>query len=59
MTIAYRRTRSELVVDEEELGETEREGVRMEFLASPIEVIGDDDGQRGRGALRAQPPRRA
>ena len=32
----------ELVVDEEELGETEREGVRMEFLASPIEVLGED-----------------
>ncbi len=44
VTIAYRRTRSELVVDEEELGETEREGVRMEFLASPIEVIGDEAG---------------
>src|SRR4051812_3765924 len=42
VTIACRRTRSELVVDEEELGETEREGVRMEFLASPIEVIGED-----------------
>ncbi len=42
VTIAYRRTRSELVVDEEELGETEREGVRMEFLASPIEVLGED-----------------
>src|SRR4029079_19296213 len=41
VTIAYRRTRSELVVDEEELGETEREGVRMEFLASPIEVLGE------------------
>ena len=40
VSIVYRRTRSELVVDEEELGETEREGVRMEFLASPIEVIG-------------------
>jgi NADPH-dependent glutamate synthase beta subunit-like oxidoreductase/ferredoxin len=44
VTIAYRRTRSELVVDEEELGETEREGVRMEFLASPLEVLGDADG---------------
>ena len=42
VTIAYRRTRSELVVDEEELGETEREGVRMEFLASPVEVVGED-----------------
>lgn len=44
VTIAYRRTRSELVVDEEELGETEREGVRMEFLVSPVELIGDEDG---------------
>ncbi len=44
VTIAYRRTRSELVVDEEELGETEREGVRMEFLVSPVELIGDDEG---------------
>jgi formate dehydrogenase beta subunit len=42
VTIAYRRTRSELVVDEEELGETEREGVRMEFLVSPIELLGED-----------------
>ncbi len=42
VTIAYRRTRSELVVDEEELGETEREGVRLEFLVSPIELLGED-----------------
>jgi len=42
VTIAYRRTHSELVVDEEELGETEREGLHMEFLASPIAVLGDD-----------------
>ncbi len=42
VTIAYRRTRSELVVDEEELGETEREGVRMEFLASPVELLAQD-----------------
>jgi len=42
VAIVYRRTRSELVVDEEELGETELEGVRMEFLASPVEIIGQD-----------------
>ena len=42
VSIVYRRTRSELVVDDEELGETEREGVRMEFLASPIEILGED-----------------
>jgi NADPH-dependent glutamate synthase beta subunit-like oxidoreductase/ferredoxin len=44
VTIAYRRTRSELVVDEEELGETEREGVHMEFLVSPVEILGDANG---------------
>ena len=42
VTIAYRRTRSELVVDEEELGETEREGVDMAFLVSPLELIGEN-----------------
>ncbi len=42
VTIAYRRTRSELVVDEEELGETEREGVHMDFLVSPMELLGED-----------------
>jgi NADPH-dependent glutamate synthase beta subunit-like oxidoreductase/ferredoxin len=45
VTIAYRRTRSELVVDEEELGETEREGVTMDFLVSPVEIIGDEQGR--------------
>ena len=58
VTIAYRRTRSELVVDEEELGETEREGVRMEFLASPIEILGED-GKVTRRPVHPQPPRRA
>jgi formate dehydrogenase (NADP+) beta subunit len=42
VTIAYRRTRSELVVDEEELGETEREGVSLDFLVSPTELLGED-----------------
>jgi NADPH-dependent glutamate synthase beta subunit-like oxidoreductase/ferredoxin len=45
VTIAYRRTRSELVVDEEELGETEREGVTMDFLVSPVEILGDAEGR--------------
>ncbi len=54
VTIAYRRTRSELVVDEEELGETEREGVRMEFLASPIEVVGENGKVTGVKFIRNQ-----
>ncbi|MGZ9160623.1 MAG: FAD-dependent oxidoreductase [Candidatus Limnocylindrales bacterium] len=52
VSIAYRRTRSELVVDDEELGETEREGVRMEFLVSPIEILGKDGKVSGVRFLR-------
>ncbi|CAN5524994.1 hypothetical protein BH20CHL6_BH20CHL6_10790 [soil metagenome] len=52
VSIVYRRTRSELVVDEEELGETEREGVRMEFLASPLEILGEDGRITGMRFIR-------
>jgi len=52
VTIAYRRTRSELVVDEEELGETEREGVRLEFLVSPIELVGENGRLTGVRMIR-------
>ena len=45
VTIAYRRTRSELVVDEEELGETEREGVEPRVPRQP---------DRGRSARTAR-----
>ena len=47
VTIAYRRTRSELVVDEEELGETEREGVEPRVPRQP-----DRADRRGRQADR-------
>ncbi len=47
VTIAYRRTRSELVVDEEELGETEREGVQPRVPRQP-----DGAPRRGRQAHR-------
>ncbi len=44
-TIAYRRGPEEMVVDEEEQHETRFEGVRFEFFASPIEVVGDKNGK--------------
>ena len=37
--IVYRRSRDEMVVDEEELGETAREGMEFVYLASPVEVL--------------------
>ncbi len=44
-TILYRRGPDEMVVDEEEQHETRFEGVRFEFFASPVEVIGDEHGK--------------
>jgi NADPH-dependent glutamate synthase beta subunit-like oxidoreductase len=42
--IVYRRGRDEMVVDEEELTETEREGINFVYLAGPLEVLTDDSG---------------
>ncbi|OLC51791.1 MAG: hypothetical protein AUH85_18415 [Chloroflexi bacterium 13_1_40CM_4_68_4] len=42
--IVYRRSRDEMVVDEEELGETEREGMIFVYLASPVEVLVNEKG---------------
>src|SRR5438477_580563 len=42
--IVYRRSRDEMVVDEEELGETAREGMEFVYLASPTEVLTDAEG---------------
>ncbi len=39
-TVAYRRTRAEMPAYEEEVEEAEREGVKFEFLAAPLELIG-------------------
>ncbi len=42
--IVYRRGRDEMVVDEEELAETEREGMQFVYLSSPVEVLTDPNG---------------
>ncbi len=44
INIVYRRSRDEMVVDEEELGETAREGMHFVYLASPLEVLADERG---------------
>jgi NADPH-dependent glutamate synthase beta subunit-like oxidoreductase/ferredoxin len=42
--VIVRRSRDEMVVDEEELTETEREGIEFVYLASPVEVLTDSNG---------------
>lgn len=41
-TIVYRRTKAEMPARAEEIHHAEEEGIKFEFLAAPIEIIGDD-----------------
>jgi len=41
-TIVYRRSRDELPARAEEVHHAEQEGVEFEYLAAPVEVIGDE-----------------
>ncbi len=43
--ILYRRTRNEMPACESEIHHLEEEGIRIEFLTAPVELIRDDDGR--------------
>jgi glutamate synthase (NADPH/NADH) small chain len=43
-TILFRRGRSELRARIEEIAHAEEEGARFEFLAAPVEILGDENG---------------
>lgn len=45
VTIVYRRTRNEMPAIEEEIVGAEEEGVKMEFLVAPNELILDENGR--------------
>ena len=42
--IVYRRTREEMPARREEVHHAEEEGIDFEFLAAPVEVLGDEKG---------------
>jgi NADPH-dependent glutamate synthase beta subunit-like oxidoreductase len=44
VTILYRRTRTEMPAIEREIEEALEEGIDIEYLAAPIEMLRDDDG---------------
>jgi NADPH-dependent glutamate synthase beta subunit-like oxidoreductase len=44
VTILYRRTRTEMPAIEREIEEALEEGINLEYLAAPIEMLRDDDG---------------
>jgi formate dehydrogenase major subunit len=45
VTVLYRRTRAESEVHDEEMEETLREGVRVEYLVSPMRIVAGPDGR--------------
>ncbi|MFY9943930.1 MAG: FAD-dependent oxidoreductase [Desulfobacterales bacterium] len=54
VTIAYRRTRSEMPADEEEVEQAEEEGVQLAFLTIPTGLTGADGRLNGLQCLRAE-----
>ncbi len=55
VTVAYRRTRAEMPAYEEEIEEAEKEGVRFQFLAAPIELIAEADSLSAVKMQRMEP----
>ena len=43
--ILYRRTRAEMPALPEEVDEAEHEGIPIEFLVSPVRIVGDEQGR--------------
>jgi NADPH-dependent glutamate synthase beta subunit-like oxidoreductase/ferredoxin len=54
VTLAYRRARSEMPADHEEVEQAEEEGIRFEFLNIPSEIIGSDGRLEGLRCLKAK-----
>jgi putative selenate reductase YgfK subunit len=54
VTIAYRRTRSEMPADIEEVEQAEEEGIRFSFLTIPVEILGENGRLTGLKCLRAE-----
>jgi NADPH-dependent glutamate synthase beta subunit-like oxidoreductase len=54
VTIAYRRTRTEMPADAEEVEQAEEEGIHLEFLTVPIGVVSNDSAIDGLQCLRAK-----
>jgi NADPH-dependent glutamate synthase beta subunit-like oxidoreductase/ferredoxin len=42
VTIAYRRSRSDMPADEEEVEQAEEEGINLSFLTIPVEIVGEN-----------------
>jgi len=54
VTLAYRRTRSEMPADAEEIEQAEEEGLNFQFLVVPTEVAGSSGCVQGLRCLQAE-----
>jgi len=54
VTLAYRRTRSEMPADAEEIEQAEEEGINFQFLVVPTEVAGSSGCVQGLRCLQAE-----
>ena len=54
VTLAYRRTRAEMPADREEVEQAEEEGIRLEFLNIPMEIVGSEGRVEALRCLRAK-----
>jgi NADPH-dependent glutamate synthase beta subunit-like oxidoreductase/Pyruvate/2-oxoacid:ferredoxin oxidoreductase delta subunit len=52
VTILYRRTRTEMPAIDREIDEALEENIKIEFLAAPVKVIRDDDGNMVKMAVQ-------
>jgi NADPH-dependent glutamate synthase beta subunit-like oxidoreductase len=52
--LVYRRTRSEMPANVEEVRQAEEEGVRLAFLTIPLEILGENRRVKGLKCLRAK-----
>jgi formate dehydrogenase major subunit len=54
VTILYRRTRKEMPAHHEEVDAAEKEGIRLEMLAAPVEVIANNNHMEGLRCIRME-----
>ncbi|OGQ12357.1 MAG: 4Fe-4S ferredoxin [Deltaproteobacteria bacterium RBG_19FT_COMBO_46_12] len=54
VTIAYRRTRTEMPAQEEEIEEAEHEGIKMEYLTAPTRLLIENGQIKGMECIRME-----
>lgn len=54
VNIVYRRSRAEMPADESEIARAEEEGVKINYLAAPVRILGDNGNVSGMECIRTE-----